>query len=171
MVNTPGSESYPSTAPDPGVSRPPARLSRRRFLSWASAGAASAAGLLVVACGPSLSQLAPTPAPTAAPAAPTTAPAATTAPAGGAATPAATGQPKPTAAAAAKPKPSGQVSAGLSQEPTVFNPLMAHIDVDEGVHYNLFDPLWGADEKGKYFPMPATEVPSAQNGGTGQAGL
>src|SRR5437899_1123444 len=140
MVNTPGSESYPSTATDPGVSRPPARLSRRRFLSWASAGAASAAGLLVVACGPSLSQLAPTPAPT-------TAPAATTAPAGGAATPAATGQPKPTAAAAAKPKPSGQVIAGLSQEPTVFNPLMAHIEVDEGVHYNLFDPLWGVDEK------------------------
>src|SRR5881275_2674075 len=113
MVNTPGSESYPSTATDPGVSRPPARLSRRRFLSWASASAASAAGLLVVACGPSLSQLAPTPAPTAAPAAP----AVTTAPAGGAATPAATGQPKPTAAAAAKPKPSGQVIAGLSQEP------------------------------------------------------
>jgi peptide/nickel transport system substrate-binding protein len=171
MVNTPGSESYPSTATDPGVSRPPARLSRRRFLSWASAGAASAAGLLVVACGPSLSQLAPTPAPTAAPAAPTTAPAVTTAPAGGAATPAATGQPKPTAAAAAKPKPSGQVIAGLSQEPTVFNPLMAHIEVDEGVHYNLFDPLWGVDEKGNYFPMLATEVPSLQNGGISQDGL
>lgn len=48
---------------------------------------------------------------------------------------------------------------------------MAHIEVDEGVHYNLFDPLWGVDEKGAYFPVLATEVPSIQNGGVSADGL
>ena len=32
---------------------------------------------------------------------------------------------------------------------------MAHIEVDDGVYFNLFDPLWGVDEKGQYFPMLA----------------
>ena len=39
-------------------------------------------------------------------------------------------------------KPTGQAVIGLSQEPTVFNPLMLHIEVDEGVYFNLFSPLW-----------------------------
>ena len=51
-------------------------------------------------------------------------------------------QPKPPA------KPTGQVVVGLSQEPTVFNPLMPHIEVDQGVHWNLFSPLWGVDASG-----------------------
>jgi peptide/nickel transport system substrate-binding protein len=46
------------------------------------------------------------------------------------------------AARAAGPpsKPTGQAVIGLSQEPTVFNPLMLHIEVDEGVYFNLFSP-------------------------------
>ncbi len=156
IVNTGSAEPNLSTSTTVYASGPPPRLSRRRFLSWATAGAASATGLLVVACGPSLSPLAPTAvstsAPTSAPAptpaaAPTAAPAAPTAPAGDAATPTAAAAPKPTVAPAAKPKPTGQVIVGLSQEPTVFNPLMAHIEVDEGLHHNVIDPLWGSTRR------------------------
>jgi peptide/nickel transport system substrate-binding protein len=68
-------------------------------------------------------------------------------------------------------KPTGQVIVGLSQEPTVFNPLMPHIEVDQGVHFNLFSPLWGVDEKGNFFPQLAAEVPSVENGGISEDGL
>ena len=45
----------------------------------------------------------------------------------------------PRANAATPPaKPTGQAVIGFSQEPTVFNPLMLHIEVDEGVYFNLF---------------------------------
>jgi peptide/nickel transport system substrate-binding protein len=72
----------------------------------------------------------------------------------------------------AKPpsKPKGQVIVGLSQEPTVFNPLMPHIEVDQGVHWNLFSPLWGVDEQGNFFPQLAAEVPSVANGGISEDG-
>ena len=39
-------------------------------------------------------------------------------------------------------KPRGQVIAGISQEPTVFNPLMPGSEVDQGVWWQLFSPLW-----------------------------
>lgn len=68
-------------------------------------------------------------------------------------------------------KPTGQVIVGLSQEPTVFNPLMMHIEVDQGVHWNLFSPLWGVDEKGNFFPELAAEVPTVENGGISEDGL
>ncbi|HEY6431830.1 MAG TPA: peptide ABC transporter substrate-binding protein [Acetobacteraceae bacterium] len=68
-------------------------------------------------------------------------------------------------------KPTGQVIVGLSQEPTVFNPLMPHIEVDQGVHFNLFSPLWGVDEKGNFFPQLATEIPTVENGGISEDGL
>ncbi len=68
-------------------------------------------------------------------------------------------------------KPTGQVIVGLSQEPTVFNPLMPHIEVDQGVHWNLFSPLWGVNEKGEFTPALATEVPTVENGGISQDGL
>ncbi len=35
--------------------------------------------------------------------------------------------------AASRPKPSGQAIIGFSQEPTVFDPRLAHIEVDDGV--------------------------------------
>ena len=49
-------------------------------------------------------------------------------------------------------KPTGQVIVGLSQEPTVFNPLMPAIEVDQGVWWNLFNPLWGVDPAGNFTP-------------------
>ncbi len=68
-------------------------------------------------------------------------------------------------------KPTGQVIVGLSQEPTVFNPLMPHIEVDQGVHWNLFNPLWGVDAKGNFTPQLAIEVPTIENGGISKDGL
>lgn len=76
-------------------------------------------------------------------------------------------------AQATKPpsKPSGQVIVGLSQEPTVFNPLMPHIEVDQGVHWNVFSPLWNVDAQGTFNPQLAAEVPSLENGGISEDGL
>src|SRR5215471_5785137 len=68
-------------------------------------------------------------------------------------------------------KPTGQVVIGFSQEPTVFNPHMLHIEVDEGVHWNLFSPLWGVSPEGKFTPYLATEVPTVENGGVSEDGL
>ena len=34
----------------------------------------------------------------------------------------------------------GQIIIGFSQEPTNFHPLMLAIEVDQGVHWNLFSP-------------------------------
>ncbi|HWX50802.1 MAG TPA: peptide ABC transporter substrate-binding protein [Roseomonas sp.] len=67
--------------------------------------------------------------------------------------------------------PRGQVVVGLSQEPTVFNPLMAAIEVDQGVWWNLFDPLWGVDPAGNLTPQLARQVPSVENGGISEDGL
>src|SRR5579884_4001579 len=76
-----------------------------------------------------------------------------------------------TAFAQAKAAPSGQVIVGLSQEPTVFNPLMPGIEVDQGVQWNLYSPLWGVDQNGDFFPVLAKEVPSVENGGVTADGL
>jgi len=38
-------------------------------------------------------------------------------------------------------KKGGQVVVALSQEPTVFNPVRPHIEVDHGVHFGIFDSL------------------------------
>ncbi|MFC0407267.1 peptide ABC transporter substrate-binding protein [Roseomonas elaeocarpi] len=67
--------------------------------------------------------------------------------------------------------PRGQIVVGLSQEPTVFNPLMPSIEVDQGVWWALFNPLWGVDEEGNLTPQLATEVPSTANGGISADGL
>ena len=68
-------------------------------------------------------------------------------------------------------KRKGQIIVGLSQEPTVFNPLRARIEVDDGVHLNLFSPLWSLDTKGELVPQLAVEVPSIANGGVSADGL
>jgi ABC-type transport system substrate-binding protein len=68
-------------------------------------------------------------------------------------------------------KPTGQVVIGLSQEPTVFNPLMIAIEVDQGVWWSLYDPLWGVDPAGNFIPQLATEVPTVENGGVSADGL
>ncbi|GGD40317.1 peptide ABC transporter substrate-binding protein [Aureimonas glaciei] len=73
-------------------------------------------------------------------------------------------------AAGATP-PKGQVVIGFSQEPTVFNPHLLHIEVDEGVHFAVFDPLFGVDPDGKFYPGLAAEVPTVENGGISADGL
>jgi peptide/nickel transport system substrate-binding protein len=66
---------------------------------------------------------------------------------------------------------SGQVIIGFSQEPTVMHPHMPHIEVDEGIHFNLFDPLFTVDPEGKFQPALAREVPTVENGGISEDGL
>ena len=66
---------------------------------------------------------------------------------------------------------SGQVIIGFSQEPTIMHPHMPHIEVDEGIHFNLFDPLWTVDPEGKFQPALVTEVPTVENGGISEDGL
>jgi peptide/nickel transport system substrate-binding protein len=68
-------------------------------------------------------------------------------------------------------KPRGQVTAGLSQEPTVFHPLMSGIDVDQGVWWQVFSPLWFIDPDGNFVPDLAREVPTIENGGLSADGL
>ena len=67
--------------------------------------------------------------------------------------------------------PKGRVIVGLSQEPTVLNPLMLHIEVDDGVHFSIFDPLFYTESDGTIRPRLAVEVPSQQNGGISADGL
>ena len=73
--------------------------------------------------------------------------------------------------AAGSTAPKGQVVLGFSQEPTVFNPHLLHIEVDEGVHFAIFDPLFGVDAEGKFYPGLAAEVPTVENGGISADGL
>ncbi|RCS23043.1 peptide ABC transporter substrate-binding protein [Phyllobacterium salinisoli] len=67
--------------------------------------------------------------------------------------------------------PAGRVIVGISQEPTVFNPLMAHIEVDDGVHFSLFDALFRIAPDGSIQPNLAVEVPTQANGGISEDGL
>ena len=75
------------------------------------------------------------------------------------------------ARAQGKAKPSGQVVIGISQEPTVFNPLLPHIEVDDAVYMSLFSPLWAVDPKGNFLPRLAAEAPTVANGGVSEDGL
>ena len=52
--------------------------------------------------------------------------------------------------------PKGQVIIGFSQEPTVFNPHMLHIEVDEGIHFSVFDPLFNVDPEGQIHARPGS---------------
>ena len=76
------------------------------------------------------------------------------------------------ALAAGKPSsPKGQAIAGISQEPTVFHPLMPGKEVDQGVWWQLFSTLWYVDDKGEIVPDLAVAVPSVENGGLSEDGL
>ena len=66
-------------------------------------------------------------------------------------------------------KPRGQVIAALSQEPTVFHPLMPNIEVDQGICWQVFSPLWYIDFDGNFVPDLACEVPTFENGEIGRA--
>jgi peptide/nickel transport system substrate-binding protein len=78
---------------------------------------------------------------------------------------------KPAFAQSVAKNPKGRVVVGLSQEPTVFNPLMPHIEVDDAVHFSLFDALFRIDPKGVLQPNLAAEVPTQKNGGISEDGL
>ncbi|MBH5368467.1 peptide ABC transporter substrate-binding protein [Bradyrhizobium glycinis] len=78
---------------------------------------------------------------------------------------------KPARARTAPAKPNGRVIVGLGQEPTVFNPLMVHIEVDDGVHFSVFDALFRIDPQGVIQPNLAVEVPNQKNGGISEDGL
>jgi peptide/nickel transport system substrate-binding protein len=78
---------------------------------------------------------------------------------------------KPAHAQTPPAAPTGRVVVGLSQEPTVFNPLMPHIEVDDGVNFSMFDALFRIDPQGVIVPNLATEVPSQANGGISEDGL
>jgi len=76
-----------------------------------------------------------------------------------------------TSKAFAQQVPKGQVIIGHSQEPTVLNPHLLHIEVDDGIHYAIFDPLFNIDTEGNFFPVLAKEVPTVANGGISADGL
>ena len=79
--------------------------------------------------------------------------------------------PGPARAAGPPAKPTGQIIVGFSQEPTNFHPLMLGIEVDQGVYWNLYSPLWGVDAKGEFTPELVAEVPTVANGGISPDGL
>jgi peptide/nickel transport system substrate-binding protein len=78
---------------------------------------------------------------------------------------------KPVHARTSQASPTGRVIVGLGQEPTVFNPLMVHIEVDDGVHFSVFDALFRVDPQGVIQPNLAVEVPNQKNGGISEDGL
>ncbi|PLC55238.1 ABC transporter substrate-binding protein [Pollutimonas nitritireducens] len=78
---------------------------------------------------------------------------------------------KPAFAQTPPAAPSGRVIVGLSQEPTVFNPLMLKIEVDDGIHFSVFDALFRTMPDGSIVPNLAIEVPSQENGGLSADGL
>lgn len=77
----------------------------------------------------------------------------------------------PFAAANPPAQPNGQVVVGISQEITVFNPLISSIEVDHGVWWNIYDPLWAVDDKGELVPRLAAKIPTVENGGISADGL
>lgn len=76
-----------------------------------------------------------------------------------------------TPAAPPPAKPTGVVVVGLSQEPTVFNPLMPGVECDEVIWTNVFSTLWIAQPDGSLTPDLASELPSEANGGIADGGL
>lgn len=63
-----------------------------------------------------------------------------------------------------------QIIVGMSQEITRFHPLALISDVDQGIHWHLYNPLWLADPDGLK-PSLAAEIPSVENGGLSADGL
>jgi peptide/nickel transport system substrate-binding protein len=75
------------------------------------------------------------------------------------------------APAAPPPQRGGQVIVGFSQEPQNFNPIMPWIEVQRGIHMDLYDALWRLDPNGKLVPNLAAEIPTVANGGISGGGL
>ncbi len=70
-----------------------------------------------------------------------------------------------------EPVKGGQVIVGLSQEPTLFNPVLSNLEVDRGVQYAIFDSLFRIDDGALFVPNLATEIPTPDNGGVSADGL
>ena len=70
-----------------------------------------------------------------------------------------------------EPPKGGQVIVGLSQEPTIFNPLKSTLEVDRGAQMAIFDSLWRINEGAELIPNLATEIPTVENGGISEDGL
>lgn len=84
--------------------------------------------------------------------------------------------PKPDAVGAPAPAPQsaptvgearqgGTLNVGLWQEPATLNPYFANMYAVDLVSNLVLEGLLGTDPKGEYYPILASEVPSAQNGG------
>ena len=78
---------------------------------------------------------------------------------------------KPAFAQTPPSAPTGRVIVGLSQEPTVFHPLMAKIEVDDGVHFSIFDALFRITPEGVIVPnltysLDHTPCENVRNGRT-----
>jgi peptide/nickel transport system substrate-binding protein len=64
--------------------------------------------------------------------------------------------------AAPPAKPTGQLVIGFSQEPTVFNPHLIHIEVDEGIHFSVFDPLFTVTPERQVCPRTCNRSPDGR---------
>lgn len=65
----------------------------------------------------------------------------------------------------------GTVTLALYQEPDTLNPLLASQRAAGEVHTFIIEGLLGVNERGEFYPVLATEVPSRANGGVSQDGL
>ncbi len=66
----------------------------------------------------------------------------------------------------------GTLIIGFTQEAVNFNPLLyVNTGVETSVEFAVFDSLWKIDDKGKFIPNLATEIPSVANGGISADGL
>ncbi len=138
------------------------RLSRRAVLRGiAVAGATSALGALLAACGGSTTTATNTPKPAATTGASgTTAPAATSAPAASA-----SGQtgaaPSPSTPAAGAPKKGGTLRAANNLEVATLDPLTSGFGAEREIYYNMYDSLVAIDTELKIIPALAEkwEIP------------
>lgn len=69
------------------------------------------------------------------------------------------------------PTRGGTVVLALTQEPDTLNPYLASQRSAGEVHTFVIEGLVGVNEKGEYYPVLATEVPSKANGGVSEDGL
>lgn len=59
----------------------------------------------------------------------------------------------------------GHLRIGIPDEPDALNPLFAHSDATDQVDALIFAPVFRYDERGRFVPELATEVPTYANGG------
>jgi peptide/nickel transport system substrate-binding protein len=85
--------------------------------------------------------------------------------------PASTSTPSASLPAAAPAKNGGTVTIALSSEPDTLNPYLASQRAAGEVHIFVIEGLLSVNEKGEFFPVLATQVPTKENGGVSADGL